>query len=59
MYCYTHPGEMIVNIHKIQKFAEPGLRLCLVLMAVFAGATWFFNPTLAYVEAGIIAALIV
>ena len=50
---------MTVNIHKIQKFAEPGLRLCLVLMAAFAVATWFFNPTLAYVEAGLIAALIV
>ena len=50
---------MTVNIHKIQKFAEPGLRLCLVLMAAFAVATWFFNPTLAYAEAGVIAALIV
>ena len=48
-----------MNIHKIQKFAEPGLQLCLVLMAAFAVATWFFNPTLAYVEAGLIAALIV
>ncbi len=50
---------MTVNIHKIQKFAEPGLRLCLVLMAAFAVVTWFFNPTVAYAEAGIIAALIV
>ena len=48
-----------MNIHKIQKFAEPGLRQCLVLMAAFAVATWFFNPTLAYVESGLIAALIV
>ena len=48
-----------MNIHKIQKFAEPGLRLCLVIMAVFAAVTWFFNPTMAYAEAGVIAALIV
>ena len=43
----------------MQKFTEPGLRMCLVIMAAFAAATWFFNETLAYVEAGIVAALIV
>ncbi|MBR6114837.1 MAG: DHH family phosphoesterase [Oscillospiraceae bacterium] len=43
----------------MKKFTEPGLRMCLVIMAAFAAATWFFNETLAYVEAGIVAALIV
>ena len=48
-----------MNIRKIQKYAEPGLRLCLIIMAIFAGATWFFNPTAAYVEAGVVVALII
>ena len=43
----------------MQKFTEPGLRLCLIIMAVFAVVTWFFDPTLSYAEAGVIAALIV
>ena len=48
-----------MNIHKMQKFTEPGLRLCLVIMGAFAAVTWFYSPTLAYVEAGVMAALIV
>ena len=43
----------------MQKFAEPGLRLCLLLMGAFAVVTWFFNQKLAYAEAGVVAALIV
>ena len=43
----------------MQKFTEPGLRLCLLLMAAFAVVTWFFNDKLAYAEAGVVAALIV
>ena len=43
----------------MQKFTEPGLRLCLIIMGVFAVVSWFYNPTLAYVEAGVMAALIV
>ena len=46
-------------MRKMQRFAEPGLRLCLLLMAAFAAVTWFFNEKLAYAEAGVVAALIV
>jgi c-di-AMP phosphodiesterase-like protein len=46
-------------MRKMQKFTEPGLRLCLLLMAAFAAVTWFFNDKLAYAEAGVVAALIV
>ena len=46
-------------MRKMQKFTEPGLRLCLLLMAAFAAVTWFFNEKLAYAEAGVVAALIV
>ena len=48
-----------MNMRKMQKFTEPGLRLCLLLMAAFAAVTWFFNDKLAYAEAGVVAALIV
>ena len=48
-----------MNMRKMQRFAEPGLRLCLLLMAAFAAVTWFFNEKLAYAEAGVVAALIV
>jgi len=46
-------------MHKMQKYTEPGLRLCLVIMAVFAVATWFFQRQLAYVEGAVMAGLIV
>ena len=46
-------------MRKMQKFTEPGLRLCLLLMAAFAIVTWFVNDKLAYAEAGVVAALIV
>lgn len=59
LYCYIRPGERRVNIHKMQKFTEPGLRLCMLLMAVFTVATWFYQPALSYVEGGVLAALIV
>ena len=52
-------GEKAVNMRKMQKFTEPGLRLCLLLMAAFAVVSWFFNEKLAYAEAGVVAALIV
>ena len=48
-----------MNNRKIQKYTGPGLRMSLILMAAFAVATWFFNATLAYVEAGIVVALII
>ena len=48
-----------MNMRKMQKFTEPGLRQCLLLMAAFAAVTWFFNDKLAYAEAGVVAALIV
>ena len=59
LYCYIHVGERHVNMHKMQKFTEPGLRLCLLIMAAFAVATWFFQRELAYVEGAVMAGLIV
>ena len=35
------------------KQAEPGIRLCLVLMVIFTAAMFFFNRTLAYIEGGV------
>ena len=59
LYCYIHVGESHVNMHKMQKFTEPGLRLCLLIMTAFAVATWFFQRELAYVEGGVMAGLVV
>ena len=46
-------------MHKMQKFTEPGLRLCLIIMTAFAAATWFFHRELAYVEGAVMVGLIV
>lgn len=48
-----------MNKHKLKRFTGPGWRICLILMAVFAAVTWFFNDILAYVEAGTVALLII
>ena len=44
---------------KLQKIIEPGTRLFLLIMVLFAVATFFFNETLAAVEAVVIALLVV
>ena len=59
LYCCIHAGERHVNMHKMQKFTEPGLRLCLIIMGVFAVVTWFFSRELAYVEGAVMAGLII
>lgn len=48
-----------MNKRKLKKFAGLDWRTCLVLMAVFAVITWFFNRVLAYVEAGMVLLLMV
>jgi len=44
---------------KLQKIIEPGTRLFLLIMIAFAVASFFFNETLAIVEACVIALLII
>ena len=44
--------------NKLQKIIEPGTRLFLIIMIAFAVASFFFNETLAFVEAGVIVLLI-
>ena len=44
---------------KLQKIIEPGTRLFLLIMIAFAVASFFFNETLAVVEACVIALLII
>ena len=44
---------------KLQKLIEPGTRLFLLIMVLFAVATFFFNETLAAVEAIVIALLVI
>ena len=47
-------GEDTLNSRKPQKFAEPGLRMCLLIMLIFALVTFFFarfNRYIAYGEA--------
>ena len=44
---------------KLQKLIEPGTRLFLLIMVLFAVATFFINETLAAVEAIIIALLVI
>ena len=48
-----------MNTRNIKKMTEPGWKLLLVIMVAFAAATYFFNHTLAYVEAGVVVALAV
>ena len=45
--------------NKLQKIIEPGTRLFLIIMIAFAVASFFFNETLAFVEAGVIGLLII
>ena len=44
---------------KLQKLIEPGIRLFLLIMVVFAVVTFFFNEQLAAIEAIVIALLII
>ena len=44
---------------KLQKLIEPGTRLFLLIMVLFAVATFFFNETLAAAEAVVIALLVI
>ena len=44
---------------KLQKLIEPGTRLFILIMVLFAVATFFFNETLAAIEAGVIALLVI
>ncbi len=44
---------------KLQKLIEPGTRLFILIMVLFAVATFFFNETLAAVEAVVIALLVI
>ena len=44
---------------KLQRIVEPGTRLYLLIMALFAVASFFFNETLALIEAGVIALLVI
>ncbi len=44
---------------KLQKLIEPGTRLFILIMVAFAVATFFFNETLAAVEAIVIALLVI
>lgn len=44
---------------KLQKLIEPGTRLFILIMVLFAVATFFFNETLAIIEGGIIALLLI
>ena len=48
-----------MNNHTIKKMTEPGWKMFLVIMVVFAVVTFFFNPILAYAEAAVIAALLI
>ncbi len=49
-----------MNTNRIKKLIEPGWKLFLPIMAVFAVVTYFFfDQTLAYAEAGVIALLLV
>lgn len=51
-------GGDLVN-KKLQKLIEPGTRLFILIMVLFAVATFFFNETLAIIEGGIIALLLI
>lgn len=45
--------------NQINRFIEPNTRMLFFCLAVFAGAAYFFNPILAYVEGGLVAVLII
>ncbi len=44
---------------KVQKFIEPNMRMYLVVMVLFAAASYFFDPRLALAEGGVVLALII
>ncbi len=44
---------------KFQKLVAPGMRLYLLIMVVFAGATFFIHEKLAFIEAAVILILII
>ncbi|MBR5489794.1 MAG: DHH family phosphoesterase [Oscillospiraceae bacterium] len=44
---------------KFQKLVAPGMRLYLIIMVIFAAATFFFNERLAMIEGAIILVLII
>ena len=44
---------------KFQKLVAPGMRLYLLIMVVFAGATFFIHEKLAIIEAAVILILII
>ncbi len=46
-----------MNSHKLRKYTEPGAVMFFVVMLAFAAATYFWQPKLAYAEAGVVAAL--
>ena len=46
-------GEDTLNSRKPQKFAEPGIRMCLLIMLIFAAVTFFINRNIAYGEAAV------
>jgi len=48
-----------LNNHKLQKLTEPGIPMYLAILVAFAVTAWFFNPILAYVEGGIVLALVI
>ena len=51
-------GGDLVN-KKLQKLIEPGTRLFILIMVLFAVATFFFHETLAIIEGGVIALLLI
>ncbi len=56
---HSRESEWAVNSHKLKKFTEPGAVMFLVVMVIFAAASYFFEPRLAYAEAGVIVALVI
>ncbi len=54
---YDYGGDSVNK--KLQKLIEPGTRLFILIMILFAVATFFFNETLAAVEAVVIALLVI
>ncbi len=56
---HSRESEWAVNSHKLKKFTEPGAVMFLVFMVLFAVASFFFEPRLAYAEAGVIVALVI
>ena len=56
---HSRESEWTVNSHKLKRFTEPGAVMFLVVMVIFAAASYFFEPRLAYAEAGVIVALVI